>query len=66
MRDRLMQKMDKKYPQYGFAKHKGYGTKIHLQNLKKHGPSSIHRLNFRPVKECVTLPNVSFDVKFRK
>ena len=48
-RDRLMQKMDKKYPQYGFAKHKGYGTKMHLQNLKKYGPSFIHRLSFRPV-----------------
>lgn len=51
-RDCLMRKMDKKYPQYGFAKHKGYGTKIHLQNLKKYGPSSIHRLSFRPIKKA--------------
>jgi ribonuclease HII len=50
-RDRLMQKMEKKYPQYGFAKHKGYGTKLHLEKLKKFGPSSIHRLSFRPIKE---------------
>jgi ribonuclease HII len=50
-RDRLMQKWHKKYPQYGFAKHKGYGTKLHLERLKKFGPSSIHRLSFRPVKD---------------
>jgi ribonuclease HII len=51
-RDCLMRKMDKKYPKYGFAKHKGYGTKIHLQNLKKYGPSSIHRLSFHPIKKA--------------
>jgi ribonuclease HII len=50
-RDSLMQKMEKKYPEYGFAKHKGYGTKIHLERLKKFGPSAIHRLSFQPVKE---------------
>jgi ribonuclease HII len=50
-RDRWMQKWHKKYPQYGFAKHKGYGTKLHLERLKKFGPSSIHRLSFRPVKD---------------
>lgn len=51
-RDRLMQKWHKKYPQYGFAKHKGYGTELHLQRLKKFGPSLIHRLSFRPVREA--------------
>ncbi len=49
-RDRLMQKWHKKYPQYEFTKHKGYGTKLHLEKLQKFGPSSIHRLSFRPVK----------------
>lgn len=48
-RDRLMARYHKKYLVYGFDKHKGYGTKIHLAALKKHGPSSIHRLSFAPV-----------------
>lgn len=65
-RDRLMQKWHKKYPQYGFAKHKGYGTEFHLEKLKKFGPSSIHRLSFRPVKDWIFLPNLSFNVKLRK
>ena len=38
--------MDEKYPEYGFAKHKGYGTKAHYEALKKYGPSPIHRLTF--------------------
>lgn len=50
-RDRLMKKLDKKYPQYALAQHKGYGTKLHLVKLKKYGPCSIHRRSFRPVFE---------------
>ena len=50
-RDELMKKIDKKYPEYGFFRHKGYGTKIHLENLKKYGPSRIHRKSFQPVFE---------------
>jgi ribonuclease HII len=46
-RDRLMVAYDKQYPQYGFAKHKGYGTKEHLEAIKKHGPCEIHRRSFR-------------------
>ncbi len=49
-RDRLMQKMHKKYPQYGFDKHKGYGTKLHIKNLEKFGPCKIHRKTFDPVR----------------
>lgn len=45
-RDRFMQEMDKKYPQYNFAKHKGYGTKEHIENLKKYGKCEIHRDTF--------------------
>lgn len=45
-RDAYMQKMAKKYPQYGFENHKGYGTKEHIENIKKHGPSPIHRRTF--------------------
>jgi ribonuclease HII len=48
-RDRIMVRMDKKYPQYGFAKHKGYPTKVHKENLKIYGPAVIHRKSFRPV-----------------
>jgi len=48
-RDRLMEKLDKKYPEYGFIYHKGYGTKLHLERLKKYGPCPIHRRSFRPV-----------------
>jgi ribonuclease HII len=46
-RDRLMDKYHKKYPQYGFNKHKGYPTKKHRASIKKYGPSKIHRLTFR-------------------
>jgi len=45
-RDRLMVELDKKYPVYGFAKHKGYGTKIHIEALKKYGKCDIHRNSF--------------------
>lgn len=45
-RDRYMEKMDALYPQYQFAKHKGYGTKLHVELLKKYGPCPIHRKSF--------------------
>jgi ribonuclease HII len=47
IRDRLMIKLHKKYPQYGFDKHKGYGTKFHIKAIRKFGPSPIHRQSFR-------------------
>ncbi|MBL0716946.1 MAG: ribonuclease HII [Desulfosarcina sp.] len=50
-RDRLMKKYDEKYPQFGFARHKGYPTKVHKEAIKKFGPSSIHRHTFKGVKE---------------
>ena len=49
-RDRLMDAYDKEYPQYGFARHKGYGTAEHIEALRKYGPCPIHRLSFEPVK----------------
>lgn len=52
-RDRMMRRYGKKYPQYGFSKHKGYATKLHLKRLKKYGPCSIHRKSFRPVKKLL-------------
>ncbi|MCP5470259.1 MAG: ribonuclease HII [Chlamydiales bacterium] len=46
-RDRLMEEYDRKYPAYGFAKHKGYGTYAHRVALTKYGPSPIHRKTFK-------------------
>ena len=45
-RDRIMRQWDEVYPQYGFAKHKGYGTKAHIEALKEYGPCPIHRKTF--------------------
>lgn len=45
-RDRLMYKYAEQYPQYGFDKHKGYGTKVHTDAIKEFGPCPIHRLSF--------------------
>lgn len=53
LRDRLMHMLDKKYPQYGFSKHKGYPTESHVEALKLHGVSRIHRLSFAPVAALV-------------
>ena len=52
-RDRMMDEADKKYPQYGFAAHKGYGTAEHLAALHKYGATPIHRKSFRPVRELL-------------
>lgn len=48
-RDGLMMDLDKKYPHYGFSKHKGYGTKQHLEAIQKYGPCAIHRMSFSGV-----------------
>ena len=45
-RDQLMEQYDEAYPQYGFAIHKGYGTKRHYEALREFGPSPIHRMTF--------------------
>ena len=45
-RDRFMTDMDRQYPEYGFAQHKGYGTKLHYEMLRVYGPSPIHRRTF--------------------
>lgn len=45
-RDRYMKKIDEKYPEYQFSRHKGYGTKLHYEMLKKHGISDVHRPSF--------------------
>ena len=52
-RDRWCAEMDTIYPQYGFSSHKGYGTEVHLNALKVHGPCAIHRRSFAPVAKYV-------------
>lgn len=52
-RDREMEELDKAYPQYGFAKHKGYPTKAHFEAIEEHGVISEHRRSFKPVKRVL-------------
>jgi len=49
VRDRLMESMDLVYPRYNFKSNKGYGTREHIEALRKYGPSRIHRYSFEPV-----------------
>ena len=51
-RDRMMLAFAAEFPEYGFGRHKGYGTKQHLAALREHGPCRIHRQTFAPVAEC--------------
>lgn len=53
VRDRLMAMYDRVYPGYGFAQNAGYGTKVHLEGLRKYGVTPIHRHSFAPVKEIL-------------
>ena len=55
-RDQEMIKLDAQYPGYGFAQHKGYGTREHLAALQALGPCPLHRRSFRPVREALNLP----------
>lgn len=52
-RDRLMVQLSEKYPYYGFEKNAGYGTKSHIEGLKKHGISPEHRKSFRPIAQVI-------------
>ncbi len=52
-RDRYMQEVHARHPQYGFEQHKGYGTPAHLAALREHGPCVEHRRSFAPVRECL-------------
>lgn len=56
VRDREMVELDKRYPGYGLAAHKGYPTAAHLAALQKYGPTEIHRRSFGPVKNLLTQP----------
>lgn len=54
-RDREMVLLDQQFPNYGFAKHKGYSTAVHMANLEKFGPCAIHRRSFAPVRIAETV-----------
>ncbi len=57
-RDRWMIEQDAAFPGYGFARHKGYGTAAHAAALARLGPCPLHRLTFRPVRECRTIRRI--------
>jgi len=59
-RDRLVVAMDARYPGYGFARHKGYGTRQHLACLRRNGPCPLHRRSFRPVRELIEGVKVTY------
>ncbi|UCD10304.1 MAG: ribonuclease HII [Dehalococcoidales bacterium] len=52
-RDKLMAKLDLEYSGYGLASHKGYGTRMHVENLQRLGPCAVHRKTFSPVRELI-------------
>ncbi len=51
-RDEMMVGFDRQFPEYGFAGHKGYGSAAHLAALRRHGPSPIHRMSYKPVRDA--------------
>ncbi len=53
VRDRIMTELDRRFPEYGFARNKGYGTGEHLDALRKHGPCPVHRTSFAPISGIV-------------
>lgn len=59
-RDRIMVELDKEYPQYGFAVHKGYGTPDHLAAIERHGPCPIHRRTFAPIRHALEPVQMDF------
>lgn len=52
-RDRMMYELDKLYPEYGFKNHKGYPTKLHLENIKKYGVLENYRFTYKPVRDLI-------------
>ncbi len=62
-RDHMMDELAKKYPEYGFDKHKGYGTKMHMDALKKYGPiEGVHRYSYKPVAKVALQEMNLFDL----
>jgi ribonuclease HII len=58
-RDRQMRELDSRYPEYGFARHKGYPTALHREILQQHGPCPEHRRSFKPVRDAAALRQAS-------
>jgi ribonuclease HII len=58
-RDRLMIVLDKQYPNYGFARHKGYMTKEHTESLRRFGACPAHRRSFAPVREAINRGDIN-------
>ena len=56
-RDHMMEEYDKLYPEYGFARHKGYGTAAHMEAIRQYGPCPIHRLSL--IHICIAARNLS-------
>jgi len=52
-RDNILKNLHKKFPQYGFDRHKGYGTQFHFEMIQKYGPCDIHRKSFEPIKSII-------------
>lgn len=52
-RDREMVRLDRRWPQFGFADHKGYPTAAHVERMRRYGPSPVHRRTFGPVRRCL-------------
>ncbi len=63
-RDAMMVELAEKYPQYGFEKHKGYGTAEHLAALRKYGPCPEHRMSFAPVRDILEPRPVQMELPF--
>ena len=55
-RDEIMEELEKSYPGYGFAAHKGYGTAFHLEALRRLGVTPVHRRSFAPVRAILEQP----------
>jgi ribonuclease HII len=65
-RDRLMEALGREYPRYGFASHKGYGTKEHQDAIRRHGPCPAHRQSFTFIREiCGEYSQLFYDLKDR-
>ena len=63
-RDALMVRLDATYPGYGFARHKGYGTREHMDALSRLGPTPVHRRSFAPVAQCRVVRPVQPELPF--
>jgi ribonuclease HII len=61
-RDRLMAQLGLAHPEYGFEKHKGYGTSLHWERLQAHGPTIHHRNSFAPVRNCLNGAKLSAEI----